>query len=242
MGSPHGRTNSVECTFIQNRFHPTTVSSKKNHIWDNQNSLCEVSPAENRRAIDFGNFDFGQLFFFSSDNSTSAIHRGWAPQRVEPRRVELQGWGAQHFELFFPFPATGPAGLAHDNLKNSKRAHVRAPALQTPPKFHEGPQERDTKKRAKKNGRERKKTQNFGRSGGGRGERTKHSTTAPQHTERVRYTFIQIAKKNSSKNTFIQTLSSKNTFIQKHFRPKPFHPKEKTISSTTLSSKNGFIQ
>ena len=31
--------------------------------------------------------------------------------------------------------------------------------------------------------------------------------------------------------------SSKNTFIQKHF-----HPKQKTISSTTLSSKNGFIQ
>ena len=43
----------------------------------------------------------------------------------------------------------------------------------------------------------------------------------------VRYTFIQIAK----------TLSSKNTFIQKHF-----HPKEKTISSTTFSSQNGFIQ
>ena len=43
----------------------------------------------------------------------------------------------------------------------------------------------------------------------------------------VWYFFIQIAKKNSSKNTF----------IQKHF-----HPKEKTISSTTLSSKNIFIQ
>ena len=31
--------------------------------------------------------------------------------------------------------------------------------------------------------------------------------------------------------------SSKNTFIQKHFRPKQL-----TISSTTISSKNGFIQ
>ena len=45
----------------------------------------------------------------------------------------------------------------------------------------------------------------------------------------------------SSKNTFTfffsKTLSSKNTFVQKHFRPKG-----KTISSTTLSSKNGFIQ
>ena len=62
-------------------------------------------------------------------------------------------------------------------------------------------------------------------------------------TPGFRYTFIQIAKKNSSKKHFHpKTLSSKNTFIQKHFRPKPFHPKGKTISSTTLSSKNGFIQ
>ena len=30
--------------------------------------------------------------------------------------------------------------------------------------------------------------------------------------------------------------------FQKHFRPKSFHPKQKTISSTTLSSQNGFIQ
>ena len=48
----------------------------------------------------------------------------------------------------------------------------------------------------------------------------------------VRYTFIQIAEKPHPK-----TLSSKNTFIQKHIRPK-----QETISSTTISSKNGFIQ
>ena len=42
-----------------------------------------------------------------------------------------------------------------------------------------------------------------------------------------RYTFIQMRKKN----------------IHKHFRPKNhFFPKQKTISSTTLSSKIGFIQ
>ena len=40
------------------------------------------------------------------------------------------------------------------------------------------------------------------------------------------------------------TLSSKlqKKHIQKHFRPKPKHPKQKTISSTTLPSQNGFIQ
>ena len=59
------------------------------------------------------------------------------------------------------------------------------------------------------------------------------SQTSVKVITAVRYTFIQIAKKKNS---------SQNTFIQKHFHPKPFHPKEKTISSTTLSSKNGFIQ
>ena len=66
---------------------------------------------------------------------------------------------------------------------------------------------------------------------------------------RVRYTFIQIAKKKkTSKNTFIQkhfhpkTLSSKNTFVQNHFiqnrrqfHPRHFHPK-------TGSSTDTFIQ
>ena len=58
-------------------------------------------------------------------------------------------------------------------------------------------------------------------------------------------TFIQKhfhPKTLSSKNTSSQNTSSQNTFVQKHFCPKPFHPKLKTISSTTLSSKTGFIQ
>ena len=72
----------------------------------------------------------------------------------------------------------------------------------------------------------------------------------------VRYTFIQIAKKKSPKNTFIQkhfhpkTLSSKNTFIQTRFHPRHFHPKTGSSNDTfikrfrpmTLSSKNGFVQ
>ena len=54
----------------------------------------------------------------------------------------------------------------------------------------------------------------------------------------VRYTSIQIEKKKLIQEHFHpKTVSYKNTFVQK-----PFHPKQKTISSTTLSSKNGFIQ
>ena len=86
----------------------------------------------------------------------------------------------------------------------------------------------------------------------------------PVLSHTVRYTFIQIAKKNSSKNTFIQkhfhpkTLSSKNTFVQNHFiqkrrqfHPRHFHPKtgssndtfiQKRFRPMTLSSKNGFVQ
>ena len=89
---------------------------------------------------------------------------------------------------------------------------------------------------------------------------TKTEVTLNQRNERpqshrwVRYTFIQIAKKNSLQKHFHpKTLSSKNTFIQKHFRPKPFHPKEednfihdtfilKRVHPMTLSSKNGFVQ
>ena len=65
-----------------------------------------------------------------------------------------------------------------------------------------------------------------------RGFPMRPSFAAPQRLQPLRYTFIQSRKRNSSKNTF----------VQKHFGPKPFHPKQKTISSTTLSSKNGFIQ
>ena len=45
--------------------------------------------------------------------------------------------------------------------------HFRAPALQTPPKFHERTP-RDGRKTEKCGGKREKKAQNFGRSGGGR--------------------------------------------------------------------------
>ena len=50
---------------------------------------------------------------------------GWGPEGVGPRRV-----GAQTHQ-------TGPAGARTRQPGNSKRAHLSAPALQTPPKFHE---------------------------------------------------------------------------------------------------------
>ena len=50
--------------------------------------------------------------------------------------------------------------------ENSKRAHFRVPALQTPPKFHEkDPQEKEERMNCGGRG---KKERNFGRSGGGR--------------------------------------------------------------------------
>ena len=62
-----------------------------------------------------------------------------------------------------------------------------------------------------------------------------------QTASQVRHTFIQIRKKNSSKNTFIQkhltkTISSKteDNFIHDTFIPKRFHP-------MTLSSQTTFI-
>ena len=54
--------------------------------------------------------------------------------------------------------------------ENSKRAHLRVPALQTPPKFHERTsREREREKKgANGSGRGKKEERNFGRSGGGR--------------------------------------------------------------------------
>ena len=72
--------------------------------------------------------------------------------------------------------ALGPPGL-HTTAREPKRAHLRVPALQTPPKFHEKtprekkkdtkrPPERE-KKRAKMEQGEGKKARNVGWSGGG---------------------------------------------------------------------------
>ena len=59
----------------------------------------------------------------------------------------------------------GPPGF-HTTAREPKRAHLNAPALQTPPKFNERtPRER--KKNENCGGRREKKERNFGRSGGG---------------------------------------------------------------------------
>ena len=70
--------------------------------------------------------------------------------------------------------------------ENSKRARLRVPALQTPPKFHEKTPEREKKER--KCGREGKKERIFWRSGGGRSRggastSTTTTTTTPTTTQ-----------------------------------------------------------
>ena len=55
---------------------------------------------------------------------------GWELQRCGPegwRRVGSQGWPG----------GFGAAGASHDSPRTPKCAHLRVPALQTPPKFHE---------------------------------------------------------------------------------------------------------
>ena len=54
----------------------------------------------------------------------------------------------------------------HTTAREPKRGHFRAPALQTPPKFHERIPTREKKERKLWRARE-KKERNFGRSGGG---------------------------------------------------------------------------
>ena len=73
---------------------------------------------------------------------------------------------AQNFALSYPSPASEPRrpvwwgrrGLTRQP-ENSKRAHLSAPALQTPPKFHEKDQKRG--KNNEKTGARGKKARNF---------------------------------------------------------------------------------
>ena len=55
---------------------------------------------------------------------------------------------------------TEPPGLAHDNQRTPKRAHLSVPALQTPPKFHEKTPREGRKERILWRERE-KKARNF---------------------------------------------------------------------------------
>ena len=93
------------------------------------------------------------------------------------------------------------------------------------------------------------------RKSDGKGRRSSNYPIVDVYNDgsKVRYTFIQIAKKTHPK-----TLSTKNIFIQKHVHPKTLSSKtisskrednlihdtfiQKRIHPMTLSSKNGFVQ
>ena len=137
-----------------------------------------VRPIRLRPISTSANIDFGQ--FRLRPISTSAnfwmlnfwAPKGWGPQRVEaqtqkkvgPRRVEApkgggpEGWSPEGWR-------PRAAGARTRQPENSKRAHFRVPALQTPPNSTKGPQERERRMKIVAGGG--KKERNFGRSGGG---------------------------------------------------------------------------
>ena len=85
--------------------------------------------------------NFGGVF---EDQDPQMCTFGLSGCRVKPRRPHQ----------------TGPPGLAHDSRENSKRARLSAPALQTPPKFHEKDQQ-EREKRIKTVAGEGKKNAKF---------------------------------------------------------------------------------
>ena len=81
---------------------------------------------------------------------------------------------------------TGPQSRAgfHTTAREPKRGHFRAPALQTPPKFHERTPKRERRKKEICGGREKKKSEILGgpaeggvrvRGGPGEGEEEKRA-------------------------------------------------------------------
>ena len=107
---------------------------------------------------------------FSSKNGTACTHCVWLDNHVhviqdceeafvgaELARHCLQGLNADPVRTTAAstHPLVGAAGAVTRQPRNSKRAHFRFPALQTPPKFHEKTS-RETEKE-----RRAKKAQNF---------------------------------------------------------------------------------
>ena len=110
-------------------------------------------------------FDFGQ-------NPPSVVGKhssckGGAPGAPMGLVLEF-GWCLKHrVPLMCTFGVLGlSCGGFTRQPENSKRAHFRFPALQTPPKFHKRTAKRGKKERKLWRERE-KKEQNSGRSGGG---------------------------------------------------------------------------
>ena len=78
------------------------------------------------------------------------------PRRVGPRRVGPEGWGPEGWG-----PEGWAAGARTRQPKNSKRAHLRAPAFKTPPKFNEKTP-RETQKERNGGGKGKKKREILG--------------------------------------------------------------------------------
>ena len=154
--------------------------------------------------------------------------------------------------------------------ENSKRAHFRAPALQTPPKFHERtPRERERRKKIVAGGGKKKREilghPPFGAPPFGAQKGVCSSMCSLFCLfEKVRNGFIKIwmkvvnfIKKFSSKTTFIRTtlikihfhqepFSSRTIFIKNHFHQKPLSSKTNFIKNQfhqkPLSSETTFIK
>ena len=145
----------------------------------------------------------------------------WGPEGVGPRRWGPKGGapkgGGPKFGAFFlsrpPFPR---------QPENSKRAHLRVPALQTPPKFHEKTpkeRERERKKKNENGGRERENQKRifFGRSGGGRSsERAVRTTqTTPPHTNWI-FTPRESGPRTTQQHTPTHTQTNTATHTNTH--------------------------
>ena len=121
-----------------------------------------VGPPEGWGAQNFALFSLPPQFsFFLLLGVFSGVSHDRACPPPDPPKISLFFSLLRHHV----FEAPGPSNVHVWAVENSKRAHLRAPVLQTPPKFNE-----KTPKRRKKEKlwREReKKKRNFGRSWGG---------------------------------------------------------------------------
>ena len=106
---------------------------------------------------DLGQFHLGQRVSSTQANLTQGNgafipellgSEGWGPEMWGPKIWRLFSLSCHNFLSFFSLlggPFMKPLGFTRQP-KNSKRAHFRAPALQTPPKIHENDQQEREKR------------------------------------------------------------------------------------------------
>ena len=94
------------------------------------------------------------IFFLSSLSGVFSLNFGGVSKTGTLKCARLGYWAV----VFNP-SGFGAAGASHDSPENSKRAHLSAPALQTPPKFHEKTPREGRKERILR--REREKDAKF---------------------------------------------------------------------------------